>query len=229
MNSFKHIKFFIIGLTLATCINSYALDSLHIFKEGNYKVDFTPIQIGVIGNLFDTKNVYGFSFALPVSSNENNYGIATGIWGKSKNHCGIQLNLFNCANELNGVQIGFIGILEKAKGKASESSGGVQLNLLGNISETLFGFQSGLFNQSGRLNGMQFGLVNGADQGLQLGLVNIFNSPRTLGGFDSCQSDARIQIGIYNHSNSSVFQVGALNYNKNSLIPFFPLFNFSID
>lgn len=229
MNSFKHIKLLIIGLTLATCINSHALDLLQIFKEGNYKVDFTPLQIGVIGNLFDTKNVYGFSLALPMSFNENNYGIATGIWGKSKNHCGIQLNMLNWANELNGIQIGLIGILNKAEGKASESSGGIQMNLLGNVSETLFGFQSGLYNQSGRLNGMQFGLVNAADQGLQFGMVNIFNSPRTLKGFDSCQSDARIQIGIYNHSNNSAFQVGALNYNKNSLIPIFPLFNFSID
>ena len=225
----KLFKYFIIGLTLAACINSNAFDFSKASKKGIFKVNFTPLQIGFIGNLFDTDNVYGFSFALPMSYNKNNYGLATGIWGKAKDQRGVQLNMLNLAQELNGVQIGFIGILEKAKGKASESSGGVQLNLLGNVSETLFGFQSGLFNQSGRLSGMQLGSVNIADQGLQFGVVNIFNSPQTLKGTDSYQSDARVQIGLYNHSSNSAFQIGFLNYNKNAFLPIFPLFNFSID
>jgi len=225
----QHTKFFIIGLTLTTCINSHAIDLLQIFKEGNYKVDFTPLQIGVVGNLFATKNVCGFSFALPMSFNENNYGIATGIWGKSKNHYGLQANMLNRANVLNGVQIGLIGILDKEDGTASESSGGIQMNILCNIAETLYGFQGGLYNQGGRFNGMQLGLINAADQCLQIGMINIFKSQRRLEGYDSSQADARVQIGIYNHSNNSAFQVGALNYCKNSLIPIFPLFNFSID
>lgn len=227
MNLFKHIKYLIIGLTLAACINSNAFNLSRMSKKGIFKVDFTPLQIGVIGNLFDTDNVYGFSFALPMSSNGNNYGLATGIWGKSKNHCGIQLNVLNLANELNGVQVGLLGIVESAKGNSSEASGG-QLNFF-NVSETLFGFQSGLFNQSGRLNGMQLGSVNISDQGLQFGLVNIFNSPRKLEGVDPYQSDARVQIGFYNHSSNSAFQIGVLNYNKNGFLPFFILFNFSVD
>ena len=227
MNLSKHIKSLIIGLTLAACINSNALDLSKMSKEGIFKVDFTPLQIGFIGNLFDTDNVYGLSFALPMSYNENNYGIATGIWGKAKDQCGVQLNIINLAQELNGVQVGLLGIVENAKKNDSEASG-VQLNLF-NVSETLFGFQSGLFNQSGRLNGMQSGIVNIADQGLQFGLVNVFNSKQMLKGVDSYQSDARVQIGLYNHSSNSAFQIGVINYNKNSLLPFFPIFNFSID
>ena len=164
-----------------------------------------------------------------MSFNENNYGIAAGIWGKSKNHCGLQANMLNRAHVLNGVQIGLIGILDKEDGTSSESSGGMQMNILCNIAKTLYGFQGGLYNQGGRFNGMQLGFINAADQGLQLGMVNIFNSQKRLDGYDASQSDARIQIGIYNHSNNSSFQVGALNYCKNSLIPIFPLFNFSID
>jgi len=226
MNLFKHIKYLIIGLTLAACINSNAFDFSWKPKKGMYKVDFTPLQIGIIGNLFDTDNVYGLCFALPISSNENNYGLAAGIWGKSKDQRGAQLNMINLAQELNGMQIGLLGIVENAKG-SSEASGG-QLNLV-NVSETLFGFQSGLFNQSGRLSGMQLGSVNIADQGLQFGLVNVFNSPQPPKGIDSYQSDARVQVGLYNHSSNCAFQIGFLNYNKNGFLPFFILFNFSVD
>lgn len=226
--SSKSVKLIISGLTLALCLNSGAADFLQIFKKGNYKVDFTPIQIGVVGNLFDTDNVYGFSFALPVSSNKNNYGIAAGIWGRSKTHYGMQCNIINLAEELGGLQIGLFGIIKVADGSDLGSSG-VQLNLFSNTSEALLGFQSGFVNQSGRLNGGQLGLVNIADQGLQFGMVNVLNSPKIGKGFDSHQTDARIQIGIYNHSNSGSFQFGVINYNKNSLIPVFLLFNFSLN
>lgn len=230
MNLFKHIKSLIIGLTLVACINSSALQvstiPLLLSKKGLLKVDFTPLQIGVIGNLFATDNVYGLAFALPISYSKNNYGFATGIWGKSKVHRGVQFNLVNLANELDGVQLGFVGIVDNYKGSDSEASG-VQFNLV-NLSETLFGFQSGIFNQSERLNGMQSGFVNLADQGLQFGFVNIFNS-KEIKGVDTNQCDARVQVGLYNHSNNSAFQIGALNYNKNGFLPIFPLFNFSID
>jgi hypothetical protein len=228
MNLFKHIKSLIIGLTLAACINSNAFDLSRMSKKGICKVDFTPCQIGVLGNLFATDNVYGLSFALPMCYAKNNYGFATGIWGESKDHRGVQLNMINLAHELSGVQIGLFGILVEADGKDSELSG-VQMNLLCNISKNLFGFQSGIFNQSGRLDGMQSGFVNLADQGLQFGFVNFFNPPQMLKEIGSHQSDARVQIGLYNHSSNSAFQIGVLNYNKNSLLPYFPLFNFSID
>jgi hypothetical protein len=223
----KLFKYFIIGLTLAACINSNAFDFSKASKKGIFKVNFTPLQIGVIGNLFATDNVYGFSFALPMCYAKNNYGLATGIWGKSKDFRGVQLNIINLAQELNGMQIGLVGIVDSAKDSNSEVSG-LQLNLF-NVSETLFGFQSGIFNQSGRLSGMQSGIVNLSDQGLQFGVVNIFNSPQTLKGTDSYQSDARVQIGLYNHSSNSAFQIGVINYNKNAFLPVFPLFNFSLN
>ena len=226
MNLFKHIKSLIIVLTLAACINSNASDLSRISKKGLLKVDFTPLQIGVIGNLFATNNVYGLNFALPISYSKNNYGLAAGIWGDSVNHHGAQFNMINLAQELNGVQIGLLGILEGADGNRSELSG-VQMNLV-NVSETLLGFQTGLFNKSGRLNGMQSGFVNLAYQGLQFGLVNVFNSKQKFKGVDYSQTDARIQVGIYNHSSNSAFQIGAINYNKNGFLPVFIFFNFSI-
>jgi hypothetical protein len=228
MNLSKHIKYFIIGLTLAACINSNASALSGISKKGLIKTPFTPLQIGVVGNLFATDNVYGFSFALPISYVKNNYGFATGIWGESNDHRGIQLNVINLANELDGVQIGLFGMMQETEGCGSELAG-VQMNVIGNVAESLFGFQSGIYNQSGRLNGMQSGFVNLADQGLQLGLVNIFNSKQSHKGMDCDQTDARIQVGIYNHSSNSAFQIGALNYNKNGFLPVFILFNFSIN
>ncbi|MDD5727565.1 MAG: hypothetical protein PHV59_03285 [Victivallales bacterium] len=227
MNSFKYIKLLVIGLLSAVCINSNAFDFFRIFKGEGYKVDYTVFQIGVIGNLFDTDNVYGLALAFPVSSNKNNYGLATGIWGRSAKHCGIQFNAVNLANELNGLQVGLAGIISAPE---EEASTGVQLNVFYNLSETLFGIQGGLVNQSGRLNGTQLGFVNIADQGVQFGVVNVFNSRRMLEGMNSYQSDAQVQVGLYNHSaNRSTFQFGVLNYNKDSLIPYFPIFNFSTD
>ena len=227
MNFSKHIKFFIIGLTLAACINSNAADSTGILEKGLIKTPFTPLQIGIVGNLFDTDNVYGFSFALPISYTGNNYGFATGIWSKAKDQRGFQLNVFNLANELNGVQIGVLGLVDKDKGNDSEAAG-LQMNLF-NVAETLYGYQSGLYNQSERLNGMQSGIVNLSGQGLQLGVFNFFNSMEKYDGIDTHQTDARIQIGVYNHSSNSAFQIGGLNYNKNGFLPIFPFFNFSID
>lgn len=226
MNSCKYIKLLIIGLVLAIGVNSGAMDLLQIFKKGNYKVDFTVFQIGVIGNLFDTDNVYGLALAFPVSYDKNTCGLAAGIWDRAEDFRGVQCNAVNLARELNGVQIGLAGIL---KAPEKEASAGFQWNFFYNASETLFGLQSGLVNRSGRMNGTQLGLVNVADQGVQFGLVNVFNSQRTLAGSDSYQSDAHFQVGIYNHSNHSSFQFGLLNYNKNSLIPYFILFNFSTD
>ncbi|MFA6716852.1 MAG: hypothetical protein WC082_11450 [Victivallales bacterium] len=227
MNSFKYIKLLIIGLVSAVCINSNAFDFFRIFKGEGYKVDYTVFQIGVVANLFDTDNVYGLALAFPVSSNKNNYGLATGIWGRSADHRGIQFNAVNLARELNGLQVGLVGVINAPE---EEESMGIQVNVLYNLSETLFGIQTGLVNQSGRLNGTQLGLVNVADQGIQFGLVNVFNSRRTLEGIDSYQSDAQVQVGLYNHSASQYsFQFGVLNYNKNSLIPYFPIFNFSTE
>jgi len=228
MNLSKHIKYFIIGLTLAACINSNAAKSSGISKKGLIKVDFTPLQIGVVGNLFATENVYGLCFSLPICYSKNKYGLATGIWGECDDFRGVQLNVINLAHKLDGVQIGLFGIHVNADGSDSELSG-VQMNLFGNVSETLFGFQSGIFNKSGRLNGMQSGFVNIAQQGLQFGFVNIFNYKQVLKGIDSNKTDARIQVGLYNHSDNSAFQIGALNYNKNGFLPVFPLFNFSLN
>jgi hypothetical protein len=226
MNPVKYIKLSVIGLVLAVAVNSNAMDLLQIFKKGNYKVDYTVLQFGVIGNLFDTDNVFGVAIAFPVSKNKNIYGLATGIWSKAADLQGIQFNAVNLARELNGVQLGLVGIIDAPD---EEASTGVQWNLFYNAADTLFGFQSGLVNLGGRMNGTQLGLVNVADQGVQFGLVNFFNSPRTLEGLDSYQSDAHVQVGIYNHSNHEAFQFGVLNYNKNSLIPYFILFNFSTD
>jgi len=223
MNLSKHFKSLIIGLTLAACINSNAFD-LH--KKGLIKVDFTPCQIGIIGNLFATDNVYGLCFPLPLSYVKNNYGFTSGVWGESYDHRGVQFNLVNQTNELSGVQMGFLGITTDSDGINSKSSG-LQMNVV-NLSENLFGLQFGIFNKSGRLNGMQWGVANIADQGFQFGFVNVFNSKKTQKE-DHHQTDARIQFGlIYNHSNHSAFQIGAINYNKNGFLPIFPLFNFTL-
>ena len=229
MNLSKKIKSLIIGLTLAACINSNAnpCTLYHVlYKKGLIKVNFTPLQIGVVGNLFATDNVYGLSFAMPISYSKNNYGFASGVWGESKDLRGVQFNLINFANELNGVQFGLCGIIKNIDGINCELYG-AQMNVI-NISKKLSGYQGGIYNQSERLVGMQSGFINIAIQGLQLGFVNVFNSKNKLKEVDAYLTDARIQIGLYNHSNSTAFQIGALNYNKNGFLPIFPLFNFTL-
>ena len=82
---------------------------------------------------------------------------------------------------------------------------GCQLSAAWNWTEGMFaGLQIGLVNKAGRLDGLQVGGLNLAEQG------------------------AGVQIGVVNMSERlEGLQIGALNINRDSSVPFLPVINFA--
>ncbi len=111
---------------------------------------------------------------------------------------------------------------------------GVQLPLfMGAVTDVNYGISVGLENYSKKCYGIQLGVINHSFAGepieksnervqflganiadtLFLGLVNFSNE---------------IQIGLANFSKSATFQLGLLNYNPKSYIPWLPLVNWDM-
>lgn len=95
--------------------------------------------------------------------------------------------------------------------------------------ERFAGLQFGLANFITHFRGVDFSLVSGVweNRGLQVGAVNF--SGGTVPDFCGCEGVSRgggMQLGIFN-SAASGFQVGLLNYNQNSPVPWMILINVS--
>lgn len=79
---------------------------------------------------------------------------------------------------------------------------GTELAVLAGMTSEIYGLQAaGLFVTADKVEGIQFSIVNNAKKvyGLQLGLINL--------------------------SEDAAFQIGLVNYIKNSTIPFLPILN----
>ena len=112
---------------------------------------------------------------------------------------------------------------------------GLQINplFMGTVTEKNYGISIGFENYSKRCYGIQLGVLNHSWAGEEIekererlqifginiadtiycGLVNISN---------------KVQIGIFNASPGGAFQIGLLNYNLKSYIPFLPLINWDM-
>jgi len=110
----------------------------------------------------------------------------------------------------------------------SEQVQGVSVQGIGRT-ERFAGLQFGLVNLLTRFQGVSFSLVSGMweNRGLQAGLVNL--SGDALPDFCGCKGVSRgggMQLGIVNGATGG-FQLGLLNYNENSPVPWMVLFNAS--
>lgn len=112
---------------------------------------------------------------------------------------------------------------------------GLQVNplFMGTVTEKNYGISIGFENYSKKCYGIQLGVLNHSWAGEEIekererlqifginiadtvycGLVNISN---------------KVQIGIFNASPGGAFQIGLLNYNLKSYIPFLPLINWDM-
>ncbi|MBO7328404.1 MAG: hypothetical protein J6W00_06510 [Lentisphaeria bacterium] len=111
---------------------------------------------------------------------------------------------------------------------------GLQLPLfMGAVTDINYGISAGLENYSKKCYGIQLGVINHSFAGepieksnervqflganiadtLFLGLVNFSNE---------------IQIGLANFSKGAIFQIGLLNYNPQSYIPWMPIVNWNM-
>ena len=176
------------------------------------------LQVAVLCNLDGDSR--GIALA-PVNAHNKNYGLQTGLLNWSDdNKLGMQTGICNenglfqlgILNYDGLLQIGFYNegyyflydSLEKATEKEKNTIG-FQLGLLNNCDHACI--QLGAFN--GDSGNFQFGLVNvNKNDGMQIGLFNA-SSHRLVDKKTSCQ-------------------IGLLNYNPRSYIPWLPLVNWDM-
>jgi hypothetical protein len=168
--------------------SALALATAASAADGWVTLPFTPFQLAIAPGAAQV-----FSKPTPV------YGLrVSALYGIQSKVVGFDVGLFNDADSLTGVGVGFCNV---TRGNAA----GAHLGVGCNYSEADFaGLQTGVVNQvGGQLAGFQLGLANGSEggAGLQIGLVNYSNSMR----------------GV---------QLGLLNWNDNGFLPFFPFVNF---
>ena len=179
---------------------------------------FAPVQVGVgifeSANLFDADSVSLFSFGLARVQQHSSIISLGGLTGLENNYA-IQISAASLAKRNYGLMIG------------------MYLNATGSGDNC--GVKIGLFNVSGKFKLLQILGINCFDL-LHIGIAN-FNAPLQIGIFNVCgggYDDRGInwQFGILNiaedYDSSFTFQIGLLNYNPKSYIPWLPLINWDM-
>ena len=179
---------------------------------------FAPVQVGVgifnSTNLFDADSVALFSIGL-VGIQQHSSIISVGGITELKNNYGIQVAAASLTDRNYGLMI---GLLENCT----------------DVNEN-YGVKIGLFNISGKFKLAQFLGINCFDL-LHIGIAN-FNAPLQIGILNACgggydDRDIYWQFGILNvaadYDSSFTFQIGLLNYNPKSYIPWLPLINWDM-
>lgn len=178
--------------------------------------DQAPIQIGfwfdVPGNTQRVR-VNGFRFGFPFSGTSHVSGLDLSLLGSDCagfNGAQISIGFCNTSTRSHGLQASVFTCWSKVE------SDGVQVSLF-NKADKSKGWQVGATNLSNNADGGQVSLVNIVEQlkGFQAGVVNVVT--RSIGP----------QIGLVNYAERSSFQLGLININQKSSMPFMIFFNFS--
>ncbi len=156
---------------------------------------FDPLQI-----FSSETNVSGVRLNLPYGNNATFRGVDLGMVGYTDSAKGVQINFFyNEADEFSGLQLA---------------------GMPGNRCVDLEGIQAGVINTTeGRVRGWQLSFLFNESSSLIGGQISgIFNRSRRVRGLQiaSLVNEADDLRGI---------QIGALNFNRNGILPFFPVFN----
>ena len=89
------------------------------------------------------------------------------------------------------------------------------------LSDNVYGLQLAGYNETKYSAGLQMAFGNYVQEtyGMQLGFINI------------AEESSSFQLGLYNQADkdSRVFQLGLLCFLENGFLPFFPIFNFTIN
>ena len=221
-------------------------------------IAFTPLQLTLLSldnaQLFDGKTHCFFAFGLflvdqqstiisfaPFQGSNNNYFLKAGLLNISENNWalaaapvnfdgknyGLQVGMYNqTAFQDWGMQAGIYNQRGMIQLGLFNLHGRFQLGLRNKGYRTYYDSQEkdvtevqfGLFN-SCKKSGVQFGLINGGGT-IQSGLCNLNKTD----GFQFGLFNA--SINIYNKETS--FQLGLLNYNPKSYIPWLPFVNWDM-
>ena len=194
---------------------------------------FSPLQIGGFGENFQLVDkhtpVIGLRLNLPLSGNDDVWGLDVGLISCAHDFTGLRLNAFSWTrNTLNGVDIALCDM--------SRRLNGIHVCGIGVVTQELCGLQAGLAPFAGKANGLQIGFFDFSEHlsGLQIGLCNyalelhgvqfgLLNfgllpfegyAPRTIHG---------LQIGLVNHAETlHGVQIGLLNFVTDSDYPCLP-------
>lgn len=175
-----------------------------------------PVQIGFWfnepGNT-ERVRVNGFRFGFPFSGTSHVSGLDLSLFGSDCagiNGAQISIGFCNSSARSHGLQASVFTCINKGQFDGANVS-------LFNKAEFFKGWQVGGTNLSNNVDGGQVSLVNIVERlkGFQGGVVNVVN--RSSGP----------QIGLVNYAERSSFQLGLININENSSMPFMILFNFS--
>jgi hypothetical protein len=211
--------------------------------------------IGLRGNLLygKTKSVTGVDIGIVQQTTENCVGLQLGAADLATNITGIQYSpflciaedspfliqygtLFNKANRITGVQIGFIEMADEIKGwqlgvaTYAGAGSGVQFFGLFNWADRYSGYQFGIVNYSGVLfSGLQFSAASNYSNdasGFQFGVIynRAVNFSGTQISFflnDVKEVASGVQIGLFNSAKTSKgFQIGLINISRSRIMPF---------
>ena len=171
---------------------------------------FAPVQVGVgifnSTNLFDADSVALFSIGL-AGIQQHSSIISVGGITELKNNYGVQVAAASLTDRNYGLMIGL------------ENCAGVDEN---------YGLKVGLFNISGKFNKGQFAGIDFFEY-LHIGIIN-YHALWQIGLINASEK-CFFQVGLFNAAGkkgkNTNFQIGLLNYNSKSYIPWLPLVNFS--
>ena len=193
--------------------------SFNAFAHGGasaiYGVKWTPVNIVAfpiaLFNPGETE-VYGILFSPGMGMSEKdvygiNLGIATLLTGKCY---GASINVFSLLNENNGLSLGLFNM---------GNNNGITLGLCNLVIDN-DGISLGISNLWGNNAGVLVGVFNykleheETSHGVAIGVINI-------------SKKNTFQLGIYNQAEGG-FQLGLLNYNPKSYIPWLPIVNWDM-
>ncbi len=172
-------------------------------------VQWSPVQISVwpislvpaVDHTY-TADIYGLNLNLTTLFHCQNhvYGLSCGVFQTFEKKYGMTVALINGGGEFHGVAAGVYN--------GFSTNNGVCVGIINaaiNFNTSITG--DGKEHRRKTANILQIGLFNNAHEGFQLGLFNVIK-----------KSDAQ---GV-------AFQFGLLNHNPDGLLPWMPLFNFSL-
>ena len=172
-------------------------------------VKWSPVQISVwpvslvpaVDHTY-TADIYGLNLNLTTlfHCQNNVYGLSCGVFQTFEKKYGLTVALINGGGEIYGFAAGIANIFF--------TNNGVCVGIINDaINRNTCITGDGKEHRRKTANILQIGLFNNAHEGFQLGLFNVIK-----------KADAQ---GV-------AFQFGLLNHNPDGLLPWMPLFNFSL-
>lgn len=157
------------------------------FGKGIFNPAWSPLQISLIPT---------WPFQLVGWYPERQiYGLSVGAWIVSKKTYGFNVAVLTFIEQFSGMDLSVMG--------NSSVNNGVSIGLVTGGKTNNFILAGGLTGTAG-------------NNGVMIGIVNICRA----------DADSRLQFGVVN-SASNGWQIGLVNYNRRSMIPWMILFNYS--